>query len=228
MPSAKPASRSSPATAHETVLEVAEQELCLGAVDVLWRAPIRTADSEKQNEDEIEEEDEDYAASTIRTRLQGHGPGPSRSFISSRHINSYDYGEGASSYLPRGSESHSRATSNFDHQASNVDPNHLHQYSYTTPSISVSRLSHNPSHLSVPDFPPESLSHGAQEDVRLEPSLQPPPTGQEYLDVARSSHVTNDTLSQVGTTDGEAGYEGDLEHRNTLRPKTRGHTTTYV
>lgn len=101
--------RNSPSTAHEPVVPIANQELCIGALTASLQVPVQYIKGRRDEQvvgirhlpiEEIDEEELDYM-STIRTRpARSEDPGHefAGSFVSSRRL--YDYGDEGSSYMP--------------------------------------------------------------------------------------------------------------------------------
>ncbi|PVG01373.1 hypothetical protein CPB86DRAFT_781592 [Serendipita vermifera] len=249
MPMAPPPARFSSATAHEPLLEVAGQELCLGSISSTWqRPPENTAAAVPANQYRLSWQTEDVGdedfASTIRTRPAG----PARSIVSSRHLYVGDYGDEASSYAMRPSGSFVYSGSGYETQASQLAPPSEQQHDQRSTTNAHSLLSppsraFTPSQRSVelPTVPAYMIPHiQVTEPIDVEIASTPtdlPLTQDDHSSISSygqelprtqttheantSTYLPSESASVLVTTDAEIGYDADAdnERNQTLRPK---------
>ncbi|CCA73178.1 hypothetical protein PIIN_07132 [Serendipita indica DSM 11827] len=227
--------------AHDSAPPVAGQELCVGALSVLWRLSDVSKDEwellevSKVNQEAMEEEYDDMASTirTRRTRLEDLGPAPS--MISSQRPYDNEIGDYESSYLPRSYLPSEASVYEESYQPSLqvTDPLGSIQ-GHNEPSIDIS-ISH--SYVSSQDRaylappPPRSL-HSSNRSIRFEDESYRAPSehsAQITMDSRVLTHLPDirvtvdpppsDSLSPTTTSTevGEVDYDADEERNKTIR-----------
>jgi len=174
--------RSSPATAHEPAITLANRELCVGVVSASLRVPVQYLNGERDkqpfgprhnNTQEVTEvEDDGDYAHTIQSRLpRSEDPGHeyARSFVSSRHMYVGNYGDEGSSYLL--------------HQTSSVSPSYWEDHGGPSGGGGGSVHGTHNSYLAPPSFHNRPSTLGQGRDELSSVSHRHPPS---HRDPARS------------------------------------------
>ena len=153
--------RNSPSTAHEPVVPIANQELCIGALTASLQVPVQYIKGRRDDQvvgirhgpvEVVAEEEEGDYASTMRTRPpRSEDPGHefAGSFVSSRRLY-MEYGDEGSSYMP--------------HRTASAAPSYIEN---ATAAGGSTHETHN-SYLAPPSFGYGAYNHGPEDSSSIE------------------------------------------------------------
>lgn len=158
--------RNSQSTAHEPIAPIANQELCIGALDTSLQVPVQYIKGRRDEQvvgirqgptEEVIEEEEGEYASTIHTRRPPRSEDPGHefagSFVSSRQLYIEEYGDEGSSYMP--------------HQTASAAPSYLEGVTATIGSTHETHETHN-SYLAPPSFNYGAYNRGPEDSSSVE------------------------------------------------------------